>query len=171
MPKRTFTENDIKRIASKYIKSVTREPAKVPNIQQIITEAFQKAVPGKPVDSNDITTVIQDLTKRTTISDKVIQEAVKRVVDQGAINDLKFMIAHHAKRLGFDVTPDEIDEIIQYGKLNPLKASLPKVRQTVEDYYRTRNKAQKAPSPAPTPIKDEGGTLVKLRGRVSRPRP
>jgi hypothetical protein len=138
MPNRKIDEAEIKRIASKYVHSVRRDPETVPNIKDVITEALKNAAPERDVDEQDIPSVIAKLKRRPTINDKIINEAAKEVVDRAALEDLKHMVSRHAERTGKGkLTPQEIEQILKKQKLDPYKASLPQIHKAVDDYFRT----------------------------------
>jgi hypothetical protein len=138
MPNRRIDEDEIKRIATKYIHSVRRNPETTPKIQEVIKEALKNAAPERDVDEKDIPSVIAKLKGKHVINDKVINEAAKDVVDHAAMEDLKHLVGHHAERIGKGrIGTPEVEQIIKKQKLNPYKSSLPDIRKGVEDYFRT----------------------------------
>ena len=137
MPIRKIDESEIRRIATKYVHSVRRNPGTVPNIQKIIQEALKSAAPERELDPQDVPNVISKLIKRSIINDKTINEAAKEVIDHGAMEDLKHMISRNAKQMGKQVTPQELDAIIKKGKLNPYSSSLAQIKNAVASYFET----------------------------------
>lgn len=138
MPNRRIDEAEIKRIASKYIHSVRRDPETVPKIQEVIKEALKNAAPHREFDEQDVPSVIAKLKGKHTINDKVINEAAKQVVDHAAMEDLKHLVGHHAERIGKGkLKPEEVEKIIKQQKFDPHKSSLPTIRSGVEAYFRT----------------------------------
>lgn len=148
MPKKpSFTEADIKKLAEKYTYKVTRDPGKIPNIQNVITEALKAAAPKRNIEPEDISSVITHLQTRTTISDKHIQEAARKVVDQGAMDDLRYMINRQIQALGRKSNPQDVGAIIKQGKLDPNTSSLAKIKQAVKDFYSSGQRALENMSP------------------------
>lgn len=161
MPKRRFTEADIRNITSKYVYSVSRDAAKIPNIKELVTEAIRNVSPSREIDDVDITSVILKLQKRPTISDKIIQETAKEVIDQSAVEDLKYLITRNAKQLGKAIKSAEVDRIIKQSKLDPYASSIAKIKQAVQDYF-------KGPKPldslTPAQVKDVVKTEIEKHG-------
>src|ERR1700685_4259882 len=108
MAKKQFSEADIRKIASKYTYTVRREVGGVPNIQEIIKEALISAAPKHKVEPQDVQNVLSHIQSKPTITDKHINEAAKKVVDQGAMDDLKYMINRHIQALGRKTTPKDV---------------------------------------------------------------
>lgn len=137
MPIRNLNEDEIKKIAAKYISNVKRNADNIPNIQNVIREAIKNASPGREFDSQDVTSVLSKLKRRPIINDKAIHEAAKEVVDHSAMEDLKHMIGHNVKQLKKKATDQDIEAIIKHGKLNPHSALLPQIKKAVSSYYAT----------------------------------
>jgi hypothetical protein len=135
MPKKIFDESELKRIVSKYVKNVRRDPAKIPDITEVITEALKSAAPEREFDSSDVTRVLTRLSKSPTITDKIIIEAAKKVVDESAFDDLKFLIKRQIRALGKKSGPDDVDKIIKHGKLDPYTSSIVQIRSAVQSYF------------------------------------
>jgi len=137
MPIRRFNDDDIKRITEKYVHGVRRNPEKIPNIQNLIEDAIHKAAPSRPLDQQDVVSVISKLAKRPTISDKIIAEVTKEVIDRGAMEDLRHQIRRNAKEftgVGRAISDDEVDHIIKTVKLTP-DSSLSNIRNQVRQYF------------------------------------
>ena len=141
MPTQRLDENEIRKIAAKYVYNVRKESVSLPNIQKLITEALKKVAssqkgPGqREFDPQDIGSVIAKLKKKATINDKTIFEAAKDVMDHSAMEDLRFVVSRNVKQLGKKATPKDIDAIIQKGKLNPYQSSLQQIKQAVINYF------------------------------------
>lgn len=137
MPRNIINEAELKKIVSKYVRSVSRDPEKIPDIQQIITEAIKNVAPDREIDQTDITRVLSKLSRRPTINDRIIQEAAKQVVDQSAMDDLRHLIGRQMLALGKKQSDDDIDRIIQISKLDPFNSTLQQIRTAVQTYYKT----------------------------------
>jgi hypothetical protein len=135
MPIRNINEEEIRKIAAKYIYSVRRDPATIPDIHKIIEEAIKGVAPNRDFDPADISSVVSKLKGKHIINDKVINEAAKLVVDHSAMEELKFMIGRNAKQLKKKLTPKEVDAIIKKGKLDPYTATLPQIKKAVNDFF------------------------------------
>lgn len=146
MPRRTWSETDIKRIAEKYVRSVSRDMNKVPNIHNIIRESFANVAPDRKIEDADIAGVISNLSKRSIVNDKAILEATKQVVDHSAMEDLKHMINRNIQQMGKRGTPKDVDAIIKSGKLDPHSSPLQTIRNAVRDYF-TKGKPLESMSP------------------------
>lgn len=146
MPKHVINEAEIKKIASKYVYSVTRDPGKIPNIKELISEAFKNIAPERKVEHEDIASVVSQLSKRSSVNDKAIHEAAKKVLDHSATEDMKFMINRNAKALGKRITADDVNAIIKQGKLNPHSSSLQSIKDAVKNFY-TKGKPLEAHTP------------------------
>lgn len=137
MPKRNLNEDEVRKIAEKYIHNVRRDPESVPNIHETIKEAIKRAAPDRDFDPNDEISVVEKLKGRHIIDDKVINEVSKEVADHSAMEDLRFMVNRNAKALGKTLSSKERDELIQKAKLDPHSASLPQIKKAVTDYFAT----------------------------------
>lgn len=163
MPIRRFDDAELKKIIEKYIRSVRRDPETVPNIREIITEALKDVAPERDVDPEDVTSVLWKLSKKPTITDKIISEAAKDVLDHSALEDLKHMIVRNAQQLGKKYTPDDIDNIIKQGKLDPYSSSLSDIRKAVTSYYETGRHLEHIP---PEEIKNKIRKELEKHGPV-----
>lgn len=157
MPRKSFTNADLKRIAAKYTHSVSRDPGKIFNIQNIITDALKAAAPKRSIEDSDVSRVIKHLQTQGTISDKIINEAAKKVVDQSALDDLKYMINRNIQAMGRKSNPKDVDAIIQQAKLDPHDSSLGKIKQAVKDFYSSgqRPLENMSPSEIRTAVREE----------------
>lgn len=147
MPKKTFTDADLKRIVSKYTHTVSRDAASIPNIQNLITDALKAAAPKRKIEDSDVSRVVKHLQTYSTISDKIINEAAKKVVDQSAVDDLRYMINRNIQAMGRRSNPKDVDAIIQQFKLDPHDSSLGKIKQAVKDFYSSGQRALENMSP------------------------
>ena len=133
MPKFNINEKEIRRIAEKYVHTVSADhPA---NIQELITGAFKKIAPGRKVEHEDIASVVTHLSKRPKVSEKDIHEATKKVVDHSAVEDMKYMISRNIKAMGKRPVENDVTAIIKHGKLDPHSSSLQTIRDAVKGYY------------------------------------
>jgi hypothetical protein len=132
-----FNENELKLLVAKYIHSVRRDPANVPNIKNIVNEALKKAAPNRDIDEADVTSVLSNLSKRQTINDNIIHEAAKKVVDHSAMEDLKFVVGRNLKQSGKKASAEEIEKIISASKLDPHSSTIEQIRNAVKSYYTT----------------------------------
>jgi hypothetical protein len=146
MPKQIISEAEIRKIATKYVRSVSFDPNKVPNIKSLISDAFHKLVPNRPVANEDIASVVTHLSKSSLVNDKVIQEAAKKVVAHSAMQDLKHLVGRNIKAIGKKASESEIIQIIKQNKLDPHNSSIQSIRDAVKSYY--------DPSKPPEDIRD-----------------
>lgn len=149
MPKKIINQAVIKQIASKYMHSVTRSPAKIPNIQNVITEALRNASPNRPVEDADISTVINHLSQKNIVNDKIIAEAAKKVANFSAMSDLKHLVKRHITQLGMGSTQD-VEDIIKKTGLDPHNSTMGEIRQAVQDFYKNRGQDDGNPKPSMT---------------------
>ena len=134
MPRHIPDEKEIRRIAEKYVHTVSRESHPV-NIQELISGAIKKLSPGRKVEHEDIASVVTHLSKRPKVNDKDINEAAKKVVDHSATEDMKYMINRNVKTMGKKATEKDVAAIIKHGKLDPHISSLQTIRDAVKSFY------------------------------------
>src|ERR1700722_7070744 len=103
-----INEQTIRSITEKYVKSLTRDPAKIPDIRKVVSEAIYDAAPDRKVTPDDITAVLHKLSKKPIISDKIIVEAAKQVIEENANDDLIFSIQSYCKQLKKKFTSDDV---------------------------------------------------------------
>ena len=146
MPKKIISEAEIKKIASKYVRSVSYSPHDTPNIKSIISASFKKVAPTRQVGPEDIASVVEHLSKSSLVNDKVIHEATKKVVDHSAMQDLRHMIGRNVKAIGKKATDKDVDQIIKQGRLDPHASSLQSIKDAVKGFY-TKGKPLEDHSP------------------------
>ena len=137
MPKHIINESEIKKLASKYVSKVTRNASQIPDIKEVISEAFKNIAPDRKIEHEDIASVVSRLSKRSTINDKAIHEAAKKVIDHSALEDMRFMITRNIKALGQKPLAADIARIIKQGKLDPHSSSIQAIKDAVKNYYTT----------------------------------
>ena len=135
MPRKTISEAEIRKLASKYVHTVRQDADKIPDIHNLITEAIKNVAPERAVEHEDIASVMTHLSRRSFVNDRAIQEAAKKVVDHSAMEDLKHMINRHIQRMGKTSTPEDIDNIIKNNKLNPHSSTLQHIQTAVRNHF------------------------------------
>jgi hypothetical protein len=130
-----ISEQVIRSITEKYVKSVKRDPAKIPAIKTVIATAIRSVAPSRKVEEPAISAVLEELSKRSIVNDKIIAEVAKNVVDHNAKEDLIFSIQSYTKQLKKKTTPKDIEAIIKHGKLDPYTSTPFQIKNAVRDYF------------------------------------
>lgn len=136
MPKQKLNENELRKVINKYVHPISSDTS-VPDIQKLIHKALKDISPNKEIDQTDVSSIVSQLAKGKVVNNKLITETAKKVVDDSAMKDLKFMIGKNAQTLGKTPTSQDVDSIIKQSKLNSKSTSLLKIKQAVNSYYST----------------------------------
>jgi len=141
----TISEETVKKITEKYVKSVIRPAATIPDIRKIISEAIHDAAPEREIDQEDISAVLKELSNQPIINDQVINEVAKKITDNSAREDLIFSIKTYAKQLKKKVAPKDIEDIIKKGKLDSYTSTPFQIKNAVRDYFEGHRPAESIP--------------------------
>jgi len=156
MARFTVTDANLRKIAEKYVRSLTRKPDEIPDIQVIIAESLKRAAPDRDVSNDDIGKVVKSLSSRLIINDSTISEVSKAQVEISAKDDLVFAIKQYVKQLkipkGKQAATD-IESIIKASKLDPFKSTPHQIRIAVQDFYTSAEPAKSIEVPKQPPEK------------------
>ena len=130
-----ISEQVIRQIAEKYVRSIKSNPVKTPDIRKIVTEAIRVITPTKKITQEDVSAVMKELSGRPVINDQVIAEVAKKMADNSAQEDLVFAIKTYAKQLKLKLTDKDINGIIQFGKLDPYRSTPFQIKNATRDYF------------------------------------
>lgn len=139
MAKINISEETIRKITEKYVKSVRRGPTNKadiqPDIKKVVTEAIRSVSPDKQADEAAISAVMEELSKRPIINDKIINEVAKKVVDHNAYEDMVFSIKTYAKQVAKTATEADVEAIIKKSKLDPYASTPFQIKNAVRNYF------------------------------------
>lgn len=125
----------IRSLTEKYVKSLSVDPAKIPDIRKVISEAIHVNAPDRTVHEKDISAVLKELSLRQIINDKTISEVAKTVMDNNAHEDLVFSIQTYGKQLKVKSSEKDVQGIIKFGKLDPYTSTPFQIKNAVRDYF------------------------------------
>lgn len=151
MPKKFISESEIRKLAEKYVHTVKRDPNKIPNIQNLITDALRQVSHDRTIETEDVASVISKLSRYGKINDKLIQEAAKKVIDKSATDDLRHIVQRNIQQFGNAGKPEDVDAIIDRSKLDPHESSLQSIKNAVRDFY---SQPKSLESMSPSQIRD-----------------
>ena len=131
MAKITISERVIQQISEKYIKSIRRDAAQIPNIRSVVEEALRHISLDKKINEQDVLGVLQELSDKPIVNDKVIAEAAKKVTAHTATEDLISSVRTYTKQLNKKATEKDIKEIVK--TLNPYTSTPFQIKNAVRD--------------------------------------
>ena len=146
MPKIIVKEEDIQKIVNKYLRqtNVTVKDVKdTLSFKRVIEDTLKILAPSRVVEDADIVNVISHLKKSTIINEKTINEAAKKVIDHGAMEDLKFLINRNIRIFRQKNTPEDVEAIIKFGRLSP-SSSVEQIRMAVQNYFTSNSRPLEA---------------------------
>lgn len=132
MPK-FLTEDDLRKLAAKYVYDVQHKPMSASDMEKSIREAIQRNT--YKVKDSDVAAVAYDLLKRPQINDRLLNETAKKVTDDSAMEDLKHMVNRNIRQLGKKGSPQDVLDIIKQAKLDPKRSTLGQINNAVKLYF------------------------------------